>query len=96
MTDIPSVLLIVGSVLVGPVEARPTGNTIVTDPPKTEYESVKQLCERAMKEIGATQVWAQHPGQRFFYWRMDKLGDDGVRRLSEEVRCIPTPKGYRK
>lgn len=97
MTDTLSVLLLIGSAVTGPVEAQllagpdlppirctPTANGTpnCTGP----RESLDQLCERAMREIGAINNgrWYMPPQTR----------DEQLAPLF--VRCIPTPKGYRK
>ena len=61
-----------------------------------EAETLPQLCERAMWEIGAIPVMGAtchgECGDRLFstvlYWSLD-TGETSV-------RCIPTPTGYRK
>ncbi len=56
-----------------------------------ERESLPELCERAMREVGAERKplvnpeWT-YPRETVAMWRIDGL----------PVRCIPTPQGYRR
>lgn len=106
MTGPLSVLLIIGAATIGPIEAQrveqlqgPTtcsytaaGNYLcITPGPIITYETLPQLCERAMREIGAEkQTYKAGRDQEELHvvenwWRGFDI-----------VRCIPTPTGYRK
>lgn len=95
MSDSLSVLLIIGAAVVGPIEAQPIGGTFatVTGPGVNMvmldtriFESLSQLCERAMVGVGVT-----HP-------LIALANTDGYigRAGDTQIRCIPTPTGYRK
>ncbi len=122
MTDTLSVLLIIGSAVLGPVEAQhvpPDGVTRESRSPtgwsrtvthsqsalgshvgsytaeEPRRETLPELCERAMREVGAT---APPMGTA---WRNDENGHPKLisawAHLGEtEVRCIPTPRGYKR
>ena len=115
MTDPISVLLIVGAAVIGPVEARNNGLTdecmsMKERPPSItqclRYETLPELCERAMKEIGivqfyagsgqfSSQPWIYPDGSRFSSGApVTRLGDRFI--SGHAVSCIPTPSGYRK
>lgn len=130
MTDIPSVLLIVGTVVVGPIEAQDRtydgylfeydkvvaacahGGQNPIDKCRSELvpfiavikrlqkEDIDQLCERAMKEIGAVKLklWQTRGAltEAYMGWALTAAEDTTVIHRSMEVRCIPTPTGYRK
>lgn len=58
-------------------------------------ETLPQLCERAMREIGAFQG-SQRKYQGSAWRVIEGWFLPGVANFEVEVRCIPTPTGYRK
>ena len=94
MTSPISVLLIIGAAVVGPVESQKSDPRVLncgTVVSSCQYESLSQLCERAMREIGAVRLVIE--GDDKGWWLSPRPGEYGA---SESVRCIPTPTGYRK
>ena len=99
MSDPISVLLIIGAATIGPIEAQPRVST-------ERYETIPELCERAMKEIGIVQFyagsgqfssgpWTYPDGSQFSSGEpVTRLGDRFI--SGHVVSCIPTPSGYRK
>lgn len=89
MSDSISVILLIGAAVVGPIEAQMTQTSYF--PMRFQQETFSQLCERAMREIGAID-WAD--GAKILPRRPTVSGTslEG----SPEVFCIPTPKGYAK
>lgn len=59
-----------------------------------EYESFPQLCERAMREIGAVPR-IEIPSGKISRWELI-VSDAESQRDWPIVRCVPTPTGYRK
>ena len=57
-------------------------------------ETLPELCERALKQIGAWQI----PPSEYPRWDADKNYPPGTWWLDQkaQVRCIPTPSGHRK
>jgi hypothetical protein len=66
------------------------------------YETLDQLCTRAMREIGATRQYSiMAPGKPGEMLRSDGPMAYAAANLDSKddsipVRCIPTPTGYRK
>lgn len=107
MTSPLSVLLIIGAAVVGPVHGQLVvgdraqchacwDNQKGAAGCETECavfrdETLPELCERAMREVGAERKplvnpeWT-YPRETVAMWRIDGL----------PVRCIPTPQGYRR
>lgn len=92
--EILSVLLIVGSAVVGPIEAQPTGRCVANAEypllSRCERETLPELCERAMREVGNTMPLIGyvngHSETRGYFGAVGK----------ESALCLPTPKGYRR
>lgn len=94
-----AVLLIIGSAVVGPIEAQKT-NTVdchngAVKVCENLFESLPELCERAMTEIGATKDVRGH------WWLFETIGTAKPRPNDyntgyTEVRCIPVPTGYKR
>lgn len=100
MTNPISVLLIIGAAVVGPIEAQwdipknAAPNCVGSEAWKDKepgrfvicggLETIPQLCERAMREIGA-ELFRGTPAAAL---------EQHLAGMS--VRCIPTPQGYRK
>lgn len=64
--------------------------------PDTRYETLPQLCERAMQEIGAgpnENTAAVEPYKSMWYLLRVT---SGVASKGFDVLCIPVPQGYRK
>lgn len=79
MTDPISILLIIGAAVVGPVDAQ---CSIAGHVRPCALESISELCERVMREVGA-----EHRPTGVAQWYL--LG-------GREIYCIPTPAGYRR
>ena len=103
MTDPISVLLIVGAAVIGPIEARTTGLTnecagLKDRPPSIvaclKYETLPELCARAMKEIGAIALTFPHEKGTRTEWLLFDV--NAIPPDSFRVYCIPAPSGYRK
>lgn len=109
MTNPLSVLLIIGSAVVGPIESRVERAYCAKRPIEApgyacgewwgdlsyqilDYteETLAQLCERAMREAGATM------GAHYSVGFMPDQSQNGLDGRDSRVRCIPTPSGYRK
>ncbi len=99
------VLLIIGSAVVGPIEAQLKGypDQVCADPwvmstpepmPRCKYESLPELCARAMREIGAERDVRGH------WWLFRTVGTADPQpndyNKPMEVRCIPVPTGFKK
>ena len=108
MSDLVSVLLIIGAAVVGPIDgsARPDGmpppgyvscGLSVNCLPAKEAETIERLCERAMKEIGVGDFNGSRTGGWFGKdgWRPSN-DVAGLRWPEPHVRCVPTPAGYRR
>lgn len=114
MSNSIAVLLIIGSAVVGPIEAQqvqdPTAPYVMrqdfstgkTESGNLRLESLPELCERAMREIGIDTTnksgfmsyGYKTDGAKFVYafgaWSPMKTAQDDW-----QVRCIPVPTGYR-
>ena len=96
MTNPISVLLLIGSAVVGPIEAQlnplhPEITCTLTNPMKCSdpiSESLPELCERAMREVGAEHVPERHDKYVAIieHWALGQ----------ELVRCIRVPTGYKR
>ena len=79
-----AVYLIVAGVLLGPIEAQ----TLHNDQYLMVRETPVQVCERAMKEIGAVAI-GPHAKEGW-------IGTLGELREIDRIRCIPAPSGMVK
>ena len=91
MSDPISVLLIIGAATIGPIEAQPRVST-------ERYETLPELCERALKQTSSQVVGAWQIAPPEYLQYADKIYPPGTWWLDQKapVRCIPTPSGYRK
>lgn len=109
MSDPISVLLVIGAAVVGPIEAQPTcvrwqtaphGGSGTFEAPciSTQgLESLPQLCERLLAPFHIEKRYiATYPDGVMQGSFVDGLKYDGSDQHLTSVRCIPTPKGYRK
>lgn len=104
-----AVLLIVGSAVVGPIENHVTRSYCAAvgycsnDPLQTyiinDYseETLPQLCERAMREVGARdgEMWvSKHRPIVIGRTTNGTIEYDPQERVT--VRCVPVPQGYKR
>lgn len=115
-----AVLLIIGSATIGPIEAEfhdtlKPGESCVQGPGVNtcpgRYESLPELCERAMREAGlrlatsgmkpdgssyGPMQWTTQRGLKTMTGAQYWKGSDGSEYYLNDVRCIPVPTGYRR